>query len=342
MWLADKRRKAYGVHAVCIGEFKMIEPGLMIGTIVMILLMGAVSMIAVIFAARKPTSINKGMRTMSILMVCYMLAAFMKYYLQICESAARWIMLAGCLSDVLYFVFIIGWFYVIGEFCGHMHIFSMRKVTAITVLCGVCAELIVIFGSSYDYDLDMFIVGEGFWKDVLLIVNGAYAIAIIGIAAVQLVYAVRTIDRGYKRNGVLFFSGMLILYMIWILIFDYGTVDLRLQDFLDVMIIDPLFIVYCLLAAAIICFFFVKDPLELFSVQDEKKQEEQLKDFAASNGLTRRETEVMELVCAGMSNPDIADKLCISEYTVKRHLNNIFQKAEVSSRYELISKVLKG
>ena len=86
----------------------MIEPGLMIGTIVMILLMGAVSMIAVIFAARKPTSINKGMRTMSILMVCYMLAAFMKYYLQICESAARWIMLAGCLSDVLYFVFIIG------------------------------------------------------------------------------------------------------------------------------------------------------------------------------------------------------------------------------------------
>lgn len=54
--------KPHVFHEVYIGEIKMIEPGQMIGTIIMILLMGAVSMIAVIFAARKPTSINKGLR----------------------------------------------------------------------------------------------------------------------------------------------------------------------------------------------------------------------------------------------------------------------------------------
>ena len=66
------------------------------------------------------------------------------------------------------------------------------------------------------------------------------------------------------------------------------------------------------------------------------------KPSSVNKGLTARETEVLDLVCSGMSNPEIADKLCISEHTVKRHLNNTFQKAGVSNRYELISKVLKG
>ena len=108
------------------------------------------------------------------------------------------------------------------------------------------------------------------------------------------------------------------------------------------MIIDLLFVVYCLLAVAIIYSFFRKDPLELFSVQNEKDRSEQLSAFVAEKGLTPRETEVLELVCAGASNPGITEELCISEYTVKRYLNNIFQKSEVSSRYELISRVLKG
>ena len=33
---------------------------------------------------------------------------------------------------------------------------------------------------------------------------------------------------------------------------------------------------------------------------------------------------------------DIAAQLCISEYTVKRHLNNIFRRTGVKNRYELI------
>lgn len=89
---------------------------------------------------------------------------------------------------------------------------------------------------------------------------------------------------------------MLILYMIWVIIFDYSTVDMRLQDFLSIMIIDPLFVVYCLLAVAIIYSFFRKDPLELFSVQNEKDRSEQLSAFVAEKGLTPRETEVLELV----------------------------------------------
>ncbi len=49
-------------------------------------------------------------------------------------------------------------------------------------------------------------------------------------------------------------------------------------------------------------------------------------------GLTSREAEVLRLVAAGKTNRDIAAQLVISEYTVARHLQNIFAKLDVSSR----------
>jgi DNA-binding NarL/FixJ family response regulator len=52
----------------------------------------------------------------------------------------------------------------------------------------------------------------------------------------------------------------------------------------------------------------------------------------APNGLTTREVEVLRLVAAGLSNPDIATRLFLSEKTVARHLSNIFGKLDVRSR----------
>src|SRR6266550_2189102 len=49
-------------------------------------------------------------------------------------------------------------------------------------------------------------------------------------------------------------------------------------------------------------------------------------------GLTRRERE---LVAAGASNKEIAERLSIAERTVKAHLTSIFRKLGVSSRLHL-------
>ncbi|MFC4127053.1 LuxR C-terminal-related transcriptional regulator [Nocardia rhizosphaerae] len=49
-------------------------------------------------------------------------------------------------------------------------------------------------------------------------------------------------------------------------------------------------------------------------------------------GLTAREAEVLRLVAAGRSNPQIAEELVVSEKTVARHLSNIFGKLDVGSR----------
>jgi DNA-binding NarL/FixJ family response regulator len=49
-------------------------------------------------------------------------------------------------------------------------------------------------------------------------------------------------------------------------------------------------------------------------------------------GLTAREMEVLRLVAEGRTNREIAKALVLSDHTVRRHLQNIFNKIGVSSR----------
>ena len=51
--------------------------------------------------------------------------------------------------------------------------------------------------------------------------------------------------------------------------------------------------------------------------------------------LTRREYEVTRLVARGRSNRQVADRLQISEQTVKNHIQSIFRKLGVDNRVEL-------
>ncbi|HWR61831.1 MAG TPA: response regulator transcription factor, partial [Clostridia bacterium] len=50
------------------------------------------------------------------------------------------------------------------------------------------------------------------------------------------------------------------------------------------------------------------------------------------NELTQREYEVIALIADGLNNKDIAERLYISEKTVKNHVSNIFRKINVSDR----------
>jgi DNA-binding NarL/FixJ family response regulator len=51
--------------------------------------------------------------------------------------------------------------------------------------------------------------------------------------------------------------------------------------------------------------------------------------------LSRREREIVNLVTHGLRNKELAEKLQISEQTVKNHMHNIFDKLGVSDRLEL-------
>lgn len=61
---------------------------------------------------------------------------------------------------------------------------------------------------------------------------------------------------------------------------------------------------------------------------------EEDEDFQKVNALTKREYEVLTLIAEGLSNKNIADKLYISEKTVKNHVSSIFRKIEVNDRIQ--------
>ncbi len=55
-------------------------------------------------------------------------------------------------------------------------------------------------------------------------------------------------------------------------------------------------------------------------------------------GITKREHEVLELISGGLSNQEIADKLFVSNSTVKTHVSSILAKLDASRRTQAINR----
>jgi DNA-binding CsgD family transcriptional regulator len=69
-------------------------------------------------------------------------------------------------------------------------------------------------------------------------------------------------------------------------------------------------------------------PAGQLFVLDEKKR----KDL----GITRRELDILELIAQGMSNREIAEKLFVSENTVKTHSSRVFDKLGAKRRTQAV------
>jgi DNA-binding CsgD family transcriptional regulator len=53
-------------------------------------------------------------------------------------------------------------------------------------------------------------------------------------------------------------------------------------------------------------------------------------------GITRREFEILELIAQGMSNREIAEKLYVSENTIKTHSSRVFDKLGAKRRTQAV------
>jgi len=63
------------------------------------------------------------------------------------------------------------------------------------------------------------------------------------------------------------------------------------------------------------------------------------RDMAARFQLSRREAEIVELVCQGLSNDEIAERLNLTVLAVKHYLHGIFAALDVRTRSKLIAVV---
>ena len=58
---------------------------------------------------------------------------------------------------------------------------------------------------------------------------------------------------------------------------------------------------------------------------------------ALPDDLTPRESEVLVLIAAGLTNFEIAERLCVSPTTVKSHINHLFAKAGIRDRAQAVN-----
>ena len=76
----------------------------------------------------------------------------------------------------------------------------------------------------------------------------------------------------------------------------------------------------------------VVKEVEVPASQSFALNEERVKDL----GITKRELEILELIAQGMSNREIADKLFVSENTVKTHSSRLFDKLSAKRRTQAV------
>jgi DNA-binding NarL/FixJ family response regulator len=58
----------------------------------------------------------------------------------------------------------------------------------------------------------------------------------------------------------------------------------------------------------------------------------------AALGITPREFEVLQLIAEGLSNKEMAERLCVSENTVKTHASRVFDKLGASRRTQAVQR----
>jgi DNA-binding NarL/FixJ family response regulator len=67
--------------------------------------------------------------------------------------------------------------------------------------------------------------------------------------------------------------------------------------------------------------------------------ESSLADFIEKYQISKRESEIVQLICKGKSNRDISDSLFISLQTVKDHIHRIYLKTGVKNRVQLTNLI---
>lgn len=118
---------------------------------------------------------------------------------------------------------------------------------------------------------------------------------------------------GYLETFMLIFVSMIQKRIRWEALLAELALDLR-----------PLFYGF-------VCYVILKEESKT-QIQEDKKETKRELDLSK---LTRMEKQVAELVRRGLTNREIGEELSISEATVKKHMSNIFEKLEISSRREL-------
>lgn len=75
--------------------------------------------------------------------------------------------------------------------------------------------------------------------------------------------------------------------------------------------------------------------VKLYKLMIRNKAGDNAADYTQKYNLTLRESEILDMLLQGFSNKDIAEKLVVSDNTLRKHMYNLFNKLHIKHRWEL-------
>ncbi|MGN0179354.1 MAG: LuxR C-terminal-related transcriptional regulator [Monoglobaceae bacterium] len=139
-------------------------------------------------------------------------------------------------------------------------------------------------------------------------------------------------DIARKDASLLYLSGFGLLFgRLGDAAGTYGCISLAGHTVALVSIAAVLF------SVTILAFFLLYHRVYIPAPIKAKSEQERFDDFAVQYELSSREREVLQLILAGQSNPEMAGNLYISESTVKFHIHNLLKKTGCENRVFLVA-----
>jgi hypothetical protein len=168
----------------------------------------------------------------------------------------RWVFHACvALSDIAYFILVIFWLFLLGILSRNQYLIRKKPLVAVTAVYGVAAETLVILAlrggtlTSEPRALDM-AEANGFPPIALL--NFAFSVFLLIRGSKCILYGILKMRGEATRKPMLLFSGIFIVYVMWVAYWDYSITARSAENLLR---FDPILIVFfivCLISLRIL------------------------------------------------------------------------------------------
>jgi DNA-binding CsgD family transcriptional regulator len=280
------------------------------------------------------------MRNYNIAFFIYILIGFADFYRTFFFLKWEMNVLLMILYNVGLLVFAYHWLRFSQEFLGNSPKGRIKIIIIEGSISLAAWAVVYLFFMDKEYNLSS-ILGKvlGFLPDSF------FYLTLAAYGLIDILFARKNRNLNQQGNTYFIIANFMILFQFcWgyladtmLVFYPFGAQINELYPF------NPMILVYLafnIMTIVYLCrnnFFLVSSDRK--SEKEISNQEAELytiEELAGKYHLTKREKELTQLVFRGLSNPEISVSLNISTGTVKRHIQNIYKKMDIKSRYELI------
>ena len=270
-------------------------------------------------------------------------------------SVSKTVEFAVFANDLAYFgsVFLsMSMLLTIIKLCG----FKIDKRLVITlVLIGIAMFLIIITSGILPWYYKkvelIFVDGAAKLKKVYGVLHPLYLVYLVAYFAAMVVCIVQSIRKrmiASQRHAVLIativFGNILVWFVEKFIPWDFEFLSVS-YIFSEIVLLGLYWMMQDYVLVSDIPIATPKEQIQLgvdiLTMPMERKIEKIESNLLEGEKLSIREFEILQMILDGMKRKDIADKLHVSENTVKTHTRSLYRKLGISSRDELYALLLK-